>query len=125
MIEPFVAFGVIAGTSIVNNIIRTLLTRGHGVATVIESPVEEQPVKEALITVPPKVMKKYGNTEELPYFWFNEVWALVSTNKLIVPDSVIQEVFEARGRGKVAQLAFYEKYAGGAIDEKRIQSDTV
>jgi hypothetical protein len=108
MIEPLIALGVLAAVSIVNNIIRTLLTR--------QSPVSVK-FEEALIVVPPSVMKKYGLSEELPYQWFSEVWKLMNAGKLNVTDEVIQEIFVARGKGRAAQKAFYLKY-GGVANER-------
>ena len=37
-------------------------------------------------------------TEDLPYQWFAKVWKLMNANKLNVSDSIIQEIFEAKGK---------------------------
>ena len=109
MIEPFVAFGLLAAVSIINNAIRTaIISRSTPSTKVVEQ-------KEALITVPKGVMKKYGESPEIPYQWFGEVWKLMNAGKLQVTDDVIQEIFVARGKGRDAQKAFYDKYYEGGV----------
>lgn len=99
MIEPFVAFALLASVSIINNAIRTVIT------TKLQKPTTE-------------VVVKHIASPEAQCKWFSGVWTRMNAGKLDVTDDVIQEIFTARGKGKAAQRAFYEKYyEGGVVDE--------
>lgn len=62
-----------------------------------------------IIVLPLATMKKF-DSENLPYQWFAEVWKQMNSNKLNLSDDIIQKIFEAQGKGREAQKAFYLKY---------------
>ena len=114
MIEPFIALGVFASVSLVNNIMRTLLTRGR------HEPTRELLVKEAPIAVPLSTINKLPESSERPYQWFAEVWKLVNAGKLPeLTDAILQELFTAQGKGRVAQKVFYDKYHANELPTKK------